>query len=298
MILRDNFRFEPDTLSAAPGADLELLLINQGQLPHTFTLFAERNPSVPFDDPDALQQYYETHPTIVDIVLAEGEERTVSFPAPTEEGTYVFVCMRRGHAAEGMTGVLRVESPVGPPSAPQDLEAVVGDGTVDLSWRPPVDDGGAPIEGYRVYRGTDPANLVLLAEVDTGLAYTDRAVADGVTYHYAVSAVNEAGEGPRAGPVEVATPEPLPRGGVVPGGAAVVVFALLALGTRLLGRRRGGPRSNGPRAVNILLVVGAIVALGFLLESLLLAVVAQVLVAFLGSFLAPGAPGPGGGEAP
>ena len=42
------------------------------------------------------------------------------------------------------------------PSAPTGLVASGGDGKVALSWTVPNSDGGSPITGYNVYRGTSP----------------------------------------------------------------------------------------------------------------------------------------------
>ncbi len=84
------------------------------------------------------------------------------------------------------------------PSAPLALQATGGAGRVTLTWTAPSSDGGSPITGYRVYRGTAPGGESLFAPIGTVLSYTDITVVGGRRYSYQVSAVNLAGEGPRS----------------------------------------------------------------------------------------------------
>src|SRR5437879_12672984 len=51
------------------------------------------------------------------------------------------------------------------PSAPQNLQAVAGDGQVTLTWDPPSDDGGAPILLYTIYRGNSSGGESFLITV-------------------------------------------------------------------------------------------------------------------------------------
>jgi PKD repeat protein len=68
---------------------------------------------------------------------------------------------------------------------------------VHLTWSQPL-AGGAPITAFNVYRGTTADNLTLLAEARSLTRFDDLAVVPGVTYHYAVAAVNSFGEGARS----------------------------------------------------------------------------------------------------
>lgn len=81
-----------------------------------------------------------------------------------------------------------------PPSEPRSLVATqpgVGGG-VQLSWDSPA---SGPVTGYRIYRGTSPANLTMIKEIGKVNGYTD-VTAGPSLYFYKVSAYNAAGEGP------------------------------------------------------------------------------------------------------
>src|SRR5947207_7810774 len=93
------------------------------------------------------------------------------------------------------------------PSAPQNLQAVGGNGQVTLTWDPPSDDGGAPILLYTIYRGNSSGGESFLITVPLVTTYIDLTVSNGVTYYYQVSATNAIGEGPHSNEAS-ATPSP------------------------------------------------------------------------------------------
>jgi fibronectin type 3 domain-containing protein len=80
------------------------------------------------------------------------------------------------------------------PDAPVGLEASPGDGRVELTWDPYVQNEYRVLE-HVVYRATD-GDLEPLTAVEWPLqdTYVDQDVVNGVVYSYAVSAVNSAGE--------------------------------------------------------------------------------------------------------
>ncbi len=100
-----------------------------------------------------------------------------------------------------------------PPTMPLDLQAVPGDGSVTLTWKPPVDSGGTPIEGYEVASSPSvPTPCVMTTPTTcllTGLR-NDR------SYEFTVAARNAAWpqlDGLDSDPA-YATPGPLPSGPV------------------------------------------------------------------------------------
>ena len=82
------------------------------------------------------------------------------------------------------------------PTAPIPLQAAAGDGQVSLVWTAPAWDGGSPITGYRLYRGTPPTPYEQSTTPDNATTWTDTSVTNGLTYYYRVAAVTAIGEGP------------------------------------------------------------------------------------------------------
>jgi predicted transcriptional regulator/fibronectin type 3 domain-containing protein len=78
-----------------------------------------------------------------------------------------------------------------PPSAPLNLSMSVDGKTVTLTWEPPEDQGGAPVYGYRVYRGTLETSLKPIRSIVGQLTFYDSPPLIGTTYYYAVSAYHE-----------------------------------------------------------------------------------------------------------
>lgn len=87
------------------------------------------------------------------------------------------------------------------PAAPQGVYSVTGDGEVYLYWNAPYE---ADIEGFVIWRSLNPTTNyvdidVIDAEANPNLdlliyEYVDVAVTNGVTYYYAVSSFDEAGQ--------------------------------------------------------------------------------------------------------
>ncbi len=88
------------------------------------------------------------------------------------------------------------------PSEIMELDIQMEPDKVELSWGSPEDEGMGGIQKYNIYRGTSEENLTLLDTVTsddyTDINYTDVNVEEGEEYFYCVSAVNEAGEGPKS----------------------------------------------------------------------------------------------------
>ncbi|MEF8879294.1 MAG: fibronectin type III domain-containing protein [Candidatus Thermoplasmatota archaeon] len=79
------------------------------------------------------------------------------------------------------------------PDSPQNVEAVVWNGTVNLSWDSPDNVGSSSIIKYSIYRSTSQGDEIWFKNV-TNNSYVDNDVIKGNSYFYQITAVNLAGE--------------------------------------------------------------------------------------------------------
>jgi len=110
--------------------------------------------------------------------------------------TYSYKVSAVNSAGEGALSQPASAMAVGPPSMPENVFASPGNLFVILTWNPPLNNGGAPITSYKVYRGTSSYGEAFLVSVSSSVfTYNDTVVSPGVTYYYRISAVNSGGEG-------------------------------------------------------------------------------------------------------
>ncbi|MFX0051238.1 MAG: fibronectin type III domain-containing protein [Candidatus Hermodarchaeota archaeon] len=89
---------------------------------------------------------------------------------------------------------------------PPVLRVEASDGQVKLEWQPSVDDGGASITEYKIYRAASSGGPYSLIGSSITLSYIDLTVTNGETYYYVVTAVNSQGESDYSSEVS-ATPQ-------------------------------------------------------------------------------------------
>lgn len=98
-----------------------------------------------------------------------------------------------------------------PPAAPRGLTTITGDGEVVVLWYP---NEEWDLEGYRIYRNDRPSGdyqRIAWVGASRPAEYVDRAVRNGDTYYYAVSAVDFAGNESDLSP-DAAYDTPRPEG--------------------------------------------------------------------------------------
>lgn len=97
-----------------------------------------------------------------------------------------------------------------PPGDPISLASEIGRFFVNLTWQEPIDDGGSPVTGYRIYRARPGVNAHIIREVPAEKTFfNDTDLKENTSYTYRVSAVNDMGEGPLSDPLFATTPVPL-----------------------------------------------------------------------------------------
>lgn len=116
------------------------------------------------------------------------------------------------------------------PGAPIGLHATPNNGQIHLSWQTPSSDGGSPITGYRIYRGTDSgaegSNPIVTVTIPS---YSDMGLINQQTYYYRISAVNSIGEGPKSLEAQATPSIPVP-----PGHSVTVYFIDVGQGDSIL----------------------------------------------------------------
>ncbi len=179
------------------------------------------------------------------VLIAEPDPGTTELEdADVEVGrVYTYRVKAVTDAGESAGSEVATAIPIGPPGEPLGLVALWMDGYVQLTWSAPLELGGSPITGYRVYRhDREQGNWTELPA--TGLSYMDDDVSPGRTYNYTVWAINKAGEGP-GGSVDLTVPLPPPEPPESPQSSLwsllLMVVAICVLSAALLattGRRR------------------------------------------------------------
>src|SRR5262249_47262818 len=90
------------------------------------------------------------------------------------------------------------------PGAPLGLMVTNGNASLSLTWGVPPSDGGSPITGYNVYRGTgNYGSETFLTQIGPAVSpadgyvhYTDTGLTNRGVYIYRIAAVNAVGVGP------------------------------------------------------------------------------------------------------
>jgi len=146
----------------------------------------------------------------------------------TNGATYHYAVVAQNAAGNGARSVTVSAMPAKPIVAPGKVGALVAqwkDGKVVLQWTSPTSDGGSPLVGYVVMRGTSPGNMTLLTEIGILLTFSDTTAKRGTTYYYTVVAKNSVGQGEPFAAVEVKVPKKPSDG---PGFDAAVALAAVA----------------------------------------------------------------------
>ncbi len=99
------FAFSPTGIQAAPGAEVTVTLDNEGALEHNFIVMNKDVTVTEWTDADAGNAHFQQ------LALPAGQNTVATFTAPTEPGTYQFLCSVAGHLAQGMQGTLTVSAP-------------------------------------------------------------------------------------------------------------------------------------------------------------------------------------------
>ena len=124
--------------------------------------------------------------------------------------TYYFTVKALNDLGESVPSGETEATAIDVPGAPTGLQAVAGDGSVTLSWTPPVDTGGATIDYYHCYFGDSAESLGQWGSVAGDVvSVTVSGLTNGHTYWFAVAASNSMGRGALSDAVSATPTRPL-----------------------------------------------------------------------------------------
>jgi predicted phage tail protein len=84
------------------------------------------------------------------------------------------------------------------PAAPMKLAATSGKDWINLTWNPPLGDGGRPVQNYLIYRSPSLNGPYSFIKYTQNLSHLETPLAPGTAYYYKVYACNVAGCGPQS----------------------------------------------------------------------------------------------------
>ncbi|NOQ54074.1 MAG: hypothetical protein GQ558_05670 [Thermoplasmata archaeon] len=117
--------------------------------------------------------------------------------------TYYYQLVAVNNAGEGQVSIVAHATPMGSPSGVVDMEAILDPEGIRLTWKSPVDLGGAASSSLIVLRDTQGDPQTPLAEIGNVIEYLDTTVEVGKTYYYRILVVTDFSQGPFDEPVEV-----------------------------------------------------------------------------------------------
>lgn len=129
--------------------------------------------------------------------------------------TYFYSIAAYSELGDGTRSGSLSATPFGRPMPAEGFKAEAMEDSIRLTWIAPLDDGGSPITGYRIYRGFVAEDMGLLTDVGPDrLNYTDMGLEDGLKHYYSITVLNEAGE---SAPSGTASATPYGRPSVIEG---------------------------------------------------------------------------------
>ena len=127
--------------------------------------------------------------------ISEVTSTATTDATPVNGVHYYYAIAARNSVGIGPVCSIADCTPAGTPSQPTNLVATASGSTILLSFTAPSSDGGWPITGYLVLRGTVAGGETSLATIGTATTYSDTGAVSGVKYFYKAAAINAIGTG-------------------------------------------------------------------------------------------------------
>ena len=178
--------------------------------------------------------YFGSSPTMTLMETVSGNVTTYTKAGLTNGQAYFFAVAGLNPSGEGIRSFANVTPSSTPlaPGAPAGLVATGGSGQVVLTWNTPSNSGTQVISEYKIYRGGSAGGLSYLGKTGSNsLTYIDAGLMNGLTFYYAVVAVNSVGDSTKSIAANASTlttspsgaPEEVSEVNVVPNDNSVAV---------------------------------------------------------------------------
>lgn len=106
--VKDEFKFDPATLTVKPGQEVTITFDNNGSVEHSFNIL-KASASLDHLMEEVGDEEHMDEELVMDMHgVAAGESISKTFTAPPEAGDYTIACLVPGHVEAGMTGTLKV----------------------------------------------------------------------------------------------------------------------------------------------------------------------------------------------
>jgi hypothetical protein len=139
------------------------------------------------------------HATVQMVLDQAGYIPSGRFTPPAATGAARLVDSRRDFVAAPAPPPPPPEATV--PGPPTGLSATAGPGSLALHWNPPTDDGGTPIDEYRLERGATGSGPWTLVAETVNTSHTDVHLSPSIDHWYRVIAHNAVGWGSPSSPL-------------------------------------------------------------------------------------------------
>jgi len=153
-----------------------------------------------YDDGHAVTKYkvYRgTNESVLSLIFELNSTSTeINDTGLTNGRTHYYYVTAISDIGEGPETNMVNATPLKIPSKPVNLSSDWGDTWINLTWKPPEDNGGAEISNYSIFRGINEGTLVRSATIGNRTWYKDTGLINGKYYVYAITAHNSVGEGP------------------------------------------------------------------------------------------------------
>ncbi len=138
---------------------------------------------------------YGTEPHNIDIFVMDIDRNWYDIFNLTNGQVYYFRIKAVNHMGVSDPSEIGNSTPLGRPTPPRNLIAMLTDGAVTLSWEIPYDTGGSPSVLYNIYRWVNDTYFWAVEQGLTDHSHRITGLINGENYTFYVSAINLLGEG-------------------------------------------------------------------------------------------------------